>query len=153
MSVDLPKIKFHILWAKDYFLSQGLEGTTLFLSFPLPCPAPGSRYCSFPDKGSTKTNPPSLPDSPSAHSGLHVRVCTESKRSPGFCQNPSYLKTGGGRAGSQTQLTVPTAPGPVAQIPRGAALPGIARNVPGHMQCGHRSVPGTYGYGDTGHKS
>lgn len=23
MSVDLPKIKFHILWAKDYFLFQG----------------------------------------------------------------------------------------------------------------------------------
>lgn len=58
MNLDLPKIKFHMLWAKDYFLFQGLELTTLFLILPsAPAPAPGSRYYSFPAKGSTETKP------------------------------------------------------------------------------------------------
>ena len=55
----LPKIKFHMLWAKVNFLFQGLEHTALLKlpSAPSPVPAPGSLFYSSPAKGAMKTKP------------------------------------------------------------------------------------------------
>ena len=54
MNPNLPKIKFHMLWAKGNFLFQELEQTAL-LKLLCPSPAPGFPCYSSPTEGAVKT--------------------------------------------------------------------------------------------------
>lgn len=140
-----------MLWAKSNFLFQGLEHTGLFLLLPsAPAPVPGSLYHSCLAKGFAKTKPTWPIRFPLRTYRLTFQgLCTESKRSSGFCQNPNYLKNGCCRARLSPLFPLPLAYGP---DPRAAALPGTAKT--GHMRRGRRSMLGPVPMGrlGTGHE-
>lgn len=87
-----PKIKFHMLWHKATSCFKRAEPTILLKTplCPVPAPAP---YCSSLAQGPMKTNPPSLSDFPSAHTGLHFRVCVlKANGQRAFAKTPTMSK-------------------------------------------------------------
>lgn len=100
-----------MLWAKGNFLFQGLKLAILFLILPsAPAPAPGSLYYNSPAKGSTKTKPTGLSDSPSTHAGLHFRICAlKASGHLDFAKTPTISKMAVAGPDLRLSPTVPPA--------------------------------------------
>lgn len=144
MSLNLPEIKFHMLWAKGNFLFQGVRATALVLQLrSAPAPAPGCLYCCSPAKGAMKTKPTQPIRLPLRYTWAYISGSLCCKQTVTLLlPKPQLFKEWLWQGQTSDLATDPTTPGLWPRCPELHSA-STARAGPGHTQCGHRFVPGT----------